>query len=66
MSAVQIYNLAAGLTVLFVVFGGLLMYAFRLESAERERARFREVQSKLKGAARRAARKRGHGSNPVT
>lgn len=66
MSDVQIYNLAAGLTVLFVVFGGLLIYAFRLESADRERSRFREVRSKLKGSAGRAARRRGWGSPPAT
>lgn len=62
MSDVQIYNIAAGLTVLFVVFGGLLIYAFRLESTDRERRNFREVRSKLKGSARHAARSRGRGS----
>lgn len=59
MSSVQIYNLAAGLTVLIVMFGGLLVHAFRLESANRERNRFREIRSKLKGSAGRAARRRG-------
>lgn len=65
MSDVQIYNIAAGLTVLFVVFGGLLIYVFRIESADRERNRFREVRSKLKGSAGHAARRRGHRSPPA-
>lgn len=58
MSNVQIYNLAAGLTVLIVIFGGLLMHAFRCEAANMERDRFRQIHSKLRESAKHAARRR--------
>lgn len=56
MSDVQIYNLFAGLTVLFLVFGGLGVYALRKQAADAEPRRLRQVRSKLKAAGRRTKR----------
>jgi hypothetical protein len=53
MSDVQVYNLFAGLTVLFLVFGGLVVYALRKQAADAESRRARETRANLR-AARRA------------
>lgn len=56
MSDVQVYNLFAGLTVLFLVFGGLGVYALRRQAADAESRRVRETRANLR-AARRAAKR---------
>lgn len=56
MSDVQIYNLFAGLTVVFILFGGLAFYALKKQAADAEPRRIREIRSKLRGPGR--ARKR--------
>lgn len=56
MSDVQIYNLFAGLTAVFILFGGLAFYALKTQASDAEPRRIREIRSKLKGEGR--ARKR--------
>lgn len=52
MSDVQVYNLFAGLTVLFLVFGGLGVYALRKQAADAESRRVREARDNLRAARR--------------
>lgn len=52
MSDVQVYNLFAGLTVLFLVFGGLGVYALRKQAADAESRRVRETRDNLRAARR--------------
>lgn len=52
MSDVQIYNRFAGLTVVFVLFGGLVLYALKKRAADAEPSRIREIRSKLRGPGR--------------
>lgn len=57
MSDVQIYNLFAGLTVVFVLFGGLGVYAFRAQAAEMMREQARRERDRLRPKAIRCSMK---------
>ena len=56
MSDVQVYNLFAGLTVLFLVFGGLAIYILKRQAADIESRRFREIRASLISARRKFRR----------
>lgn len=52
MSDVQIYNLFAGLTVVFILFGGLGIYAIKKQVADAGSSRIRRIRSRLKATGR--------------
>lgn len=59
MSDVQIYNLFAGLTVVFVLFGGLGVYAFRAQAAEVIREKARRERDRLRQKVMRCSMRKG-------